>query len=114
MASGMIIAQVNELITSKVGGDNQTNSFLSALITVGTTVAAAALAPAAIPALGKGASVAAKAIEAGIGAAGSMAGTALNHSLSYSTTETKKDYSIHEFKHKYQFSGKRPLKMRLE
>jgi hypothetical protein len=111
MASGMIIAQVNELITSKVGGDNQTNSFLSALITVGTTVAAAYFAPAAIPALG---SVAAKAIEAGIGAAGSMAGTALNHSLSYSTTETKKDYSIHEFKHKYQFSGKRPLKMRLE
>lgn len=27
MALGMIIAQVTELITSKVGGDNQTNSF---------------------------------------------------------------------------------------
>jgi hypothetical protein len=92
----MIIAQVSELITSKVGGDNQTNSFLSSLITVGTAVASTYFAPALIPTLGKGATAAAKAARAtavasratkaaaSIGAAGNMAGTALNHSLSYS------------------------------
>jgi len=128
-ASDLILAQITEFVTSKVGGDKQTDSFLSGLITVATGVAAAYFAPAAIPALGKGATVVAKAahatakasrsikaaaISASIGAAGSMAGTALNHSLSYSSTETKESMSIHEFKHKYLSSKARPLNMRLE
>src|SRR2546421_9620777 len=43
VASGLVICQITEFITSKIGGDNQTNSFLSAIITVATSVVAATI-----------------------------------------------------------------------
>lgn len=112
--SGIILCQITELITAKVGGDNQTGSFLSTLITVGTTVAAAY-----IPGAGTGASAAAKALVAGQKASivglGKITGATINklqQSVYY--FETKEQVSIHEFKHKYLFSKTRPLSLRLE
>jgi len=116
--SGIILARINEFITSKIGGDNQTDSFLSGLISVATVVAAAYFVPSVtakqLAAMSTAAKVGRVAGKAAIGAAGSMAGTALNHSLSYSTTENNKTYSVHEFKHKYQHSGRYPLGLKLE
>jgi hypothetical protein len=112
--SGIILCQITELITAKVGGDNQTSSFLSTLITIGTTVAAAYM-----PGAGKGASVAVRALVAGKKASvvglGKTTGETINRlQQSVDYFENKEQVSIHEFKHKYLFSKTRPLSLRLE
>src|SRR5687768_1061658 len=99
--SDFILCRVRELVTVKLGGDNSTSGFLSSIITVSTTVAAAAVPGAS--AIGAVASVAAK---AGIGLAGGMAQQAANklfQGLPYE--ETTQTMSIHEFKGKYHQSG---------
>ncbi|CAG8611879.1 7372_t:CDS:1 [Ambispora leptoticha] len=109
-SGGRILGRVTELITAKIGGDDQTKGILSTIITVATTVGiTAATAGAGTPVA---ATVAAK---AGVGLAGGMAQLAANHLMhTPQYSETKETMSFNEFRHKYVLSGSRPISLELE
>jgi hypothetical protein len=114
--SGIILAQITESISSKLGGDSQTGAWLTTLITVGTTLATAFMTSGT--SVGAGMVLTAKGAAVGRATA-SLVGAGLNKGInnllnSPSYNETKKTMTIHEFKHKYCLSHIRPLSIVLE
>lgn len=105
--NGRVLAQVNELVTIKIG---ETKGFLSAIITVATTVASA-FVPGAIGVTG----AAATATRAGIGLAGGLAQMAANKLMETPYyQEFSETMTINEFRKKYMISGERPISLELE
>ena len=109
-SGGRILGRVNELITAKIGGDDQTKGLLTTIITVATTIGVAAVTGGAgVPA------VATVATKAGIGLAGGIAQLATNHLMhTPQYSETTHTMSFNEFRHKYLLSGTNPISLDLD